>query len=302
VNVAHAVLVAGILLLASLGGPALAHAEPYSVWDEGPLGVGHLVGSTPQGATFDGKPLLVSEGRLATKAGWPLIVVEPQRGFTAAEVAGLRDFVASGGIALLAGSSPSLAELLERLDAGITLGGALYSPGFHARAAFPLASGLGGDWVLTRPRAVIGGQPLLTTGLAWSDLNGDGQPQLGEPVAAFAVAATQPLGQGQLVVVGSPSPMVRDGWDAGPGPALLASVLPAGAPGVVVDESHRLALDPLGIAGAMTGDASGWAVPIGLGVVVAIWVLRPRVRRKDEGTPPPPGARMVVEAAAEVGP
>lgn len=294
-RVTHAVLVAGLVLLASLGGPMAAQGAPHSVWDDGPQGLGHLVSLRLDQPTLQGKPLLVAEGRIEPRAGWGLLSVEPQRAFSDAEVGALRAFLEDGGSAVLLGGTPALAELLLKLRAGLELGSGVYSPAYLRDAAFPLATGLGGSYALAQPRVVRGGTPLLTTGLAWEDQNGNGAPDVGEPVASYPVAARAAVGRGTLIVVGSASPLTRDGWAAGPGAALLGLLGPA----IVVDEAHRVPLDPLGVSGLLAGAPEAALAPVVALAVGLVWALRPRVTRKDLAPEVAPGARLLVEASKE---
>jgi hypothetical protein len=301
-NVVQALLVGATLLLAALAGPALARVEPHSVWDPGPKGLGHLVDHRGARPTLDGVPLVVLEARLQGFPGHGLLVVEPRRGYDAAEVQALARFLERGGTAMLVGGSPALEELLVRLGAGITLGGGVYSPSFLGGAARPLAEGFGRTFAIPEARAVHGGMPLLTTGLAWEDLDRDGGPDLDEPAGTFALAASQAVGQGHLLVVGSASPFTRDGYASGPGPALL-DLLRQGSPrGIAVDEAHRTPLDPLGVSGFLAGAPEGWLLAAAVLVVGALLALRPRVHRRGAAPDLPGGARGLVQAAAEARP
>lgn len=223
-----------------------------------------------------------------------LVVVAPRVAFSEGEVTAIRGFLHGGGRLLLADDSGVGRQLLEQLGAEVRLAGVpLYTPGFSEvpERVVTLSTGvlpaLPKEVLLHRPVTVEGGLPLLgTPALTWHDVNGNGRPDLGEPLAPAAVAAigTTPRG-GSLMVVGHVDLLLQVS-DASE--ALLAWAAEGGRV-LVVDEAHRHGSDPLGLHPWLSGRASAFATTAMLMLAaggVALVVFAPRVRpRKTPRAP-----------------
>lgn len=238
-----------------------------------------------------------------------LLVVAPRVGYSDAEVLALASFVERGGRLLVADDGGVARDLLARLGLGVeSTTSAVYSPGFATDPArlvtlsTGVVPGLAAEVVLTRPVVVRGGDPvLLSPDLAWLDLNDDGSPDVGEPLAPAVLAARTRAGAGELLVVGDPDAVSADA----PGSArALVDWLVAGERRLVVDEGHRVASDPLGLNALLAG-AQGPVVGTGILILTlalgAFVVLGPRlVRGERKRKRAPLAARHPSALVAEV--
>lgn len=204
-------------------------------------------GTSAYFATLDarGAPTVADPALLAGHPGATLLVVAPGRPPDPAEGAAYRDFVAGGGTLVLADDFGAGNALLEAVGSGMRLDqGNLSSverafevPG--APLGFPvegesLAAGLGAV-VFDHPAGVVGGTPFLVTSpLSWMDADGNGRADPDEPLGEAALAASEQVGAGRVIVVGDSSLFVNamQGLREGDNAALLGRLVPDG---VLVD-------------------------------------------------------------------
>jgi len=148
--------------------------------------------------------------------GATLLILAPDRPFTAEEVGYLRAFLDAGGRVLVADEEGNANQLLADLGSTIRIRpGNLSSlkrdhtdPGLfvaHVAGNSTLVAGVETVRV-NRPAAVEGGEPLLETSvLTWDDLDGDGRPGGSETFGTAVVGASE----GNLTVLGDPSLFVN---------------------------------------------------------------------------------------------
>lgn len=269
----HAAIVALVVFTATLLPVLFVTDDAHSV----------LAHEPPRGAAYRFDSLSALD-----PAADALVIVAPSVGYESAEIEQLSRFLRAGGRVLLADGGGVARQLVTQLGSGLDLTGiSVYTPGFSGTPdqIVTLSTGavaLPSEVVLTRPVTVSGGIPVLVTPeLAWHDLNGNGRPDLGEPLAPAAVAALAGLGGGELLVVGHPDAVLRG--DALTD-ALLAWASDDGARRLVFDEAHRARSDPLAFnallatrLGAMASTAILMGV-LGVGAFVALgprWSARP---------------------------
>lgn len=185
-------------------------------------------------------------GELAGHPNATLLVVAPGRAPTAAEAAAYRAFVATGGTLVLAddfgagnallaavGSTMRLDQRnLSSLERAFELPGAPL--GYPVEGA-PLAANLS-TVVFDHPVAVTGGTPFLESSrLSWMDDDGNGRADPNETLGRFALAASEEVGAGRVVVVADASLFINamQGLRVGDNALLLARLVPDG---VLVDE------------------------------------------------------------------
>lgn len=293
----HAVLLAGLLLVAAWSSPLALLADPASgtldqapsVRPEAAYPLRVEVHGHDAGLLF-GDVLALDAGRDA------LLVVAPGRAFGDDEARALLLFLLDGGRAAVADDRGIGAHLVERLGVGVELTGTrVYSPSFVddpkrllARDA-GLLPNLPDHVALTHPVLVRGGEAvLLVPELAWEDRNANGRPDLGEPFASGAVAATVRVGAGELLVVGDPD--VFRGESSPARAALLAHLTDSGRRRLVLDEAHHASADPLGLE-PLLGGADGATARTGILmstlIVAALVVLGPRLRARSSRAPLP---------------
>jgi hypothetical protein len=163
------------------------------------------------GAVMVGDP-----SALAGRTNTTLLVIAPDRAPTAGEATAYHDFVAAGNTLLLADDFGEGNTLLKAVGGTIRLDQRNLSSldrEYQVSAAplgFPV---MGAPFtnnitkvVFNHPVVVTGGTPLLETSLlSWIDENGNGRADPTEPLGRFAIAATEPVGDGRVVVVGDGS-------------------------------------------------------------------------------------------------
>ena len=190
-----------ILLLAA--GAAYAHAttttEEYSRYNVGWNGTSNFAGEEAR----DLRDLTPD----AT-----LLILAPDKEFTADEVGYLQAFLAGGGRVLIADEGGTANRLLADLGSTIRVRpGNLSSlerdhidPGLFAARVVGNASFFAGIETVrvNRPAAIEGGEPLLATPiLSWDDADGDGRVGGQETLGTAVVCARE----GNLTVLGDPS-------------------------------------------------------------------------------------------------
>lgn len=240
-----------------------------------------------------------------------VLVVAPERAYNDEEARALLGFLLAGGRVLVADDRGVGADLLARIGGGVELTSThLYSPSFAndpkrllARNAGRLP-GLAADVELTWPVLVRGGDPvLLAPELSWQDLNQNGRPDLGEPLATGALASSAAVGRGELIVVGDP-----DVFLSGSNPArqpLLDYLAGPASRTLVLDEGHHGLRDPLGL-NILTGGAERAAIRTGILIttiaVGAFVVLGPRLSPRPSRSRGRLGAdpRVVAEMVEEL--
>jgi len=145
-------------------------------------------------------------------AGATLLILAPEKEFSAAEVGYLRGFLDGGGNVILADKDGAANTLLADLGSRIRI-----QPGnlssldrdhadprlFRVRVTGNATLFAGIETLLVNhPAEVTGGEPLLETSLlTWDDTNGDGRVSDGETFGRRAVCA----GEDNLIVLGDPS-------------------------------------------------------------------------------------------------
>jgi hypothetical protein len=194
---------AAILLLLLAGAAAYAHAttttEEFSRYNVGWNGTSGFAA----GEVHDLRNL---------EPGTTLLILAPDRPFTAGEVGYLRTFLDSGGLLLIADAEVAANPLLADLGSAIRVRqGNLSSldrdhanPGlFTVRVVENATLFAGVETVrVNRPATVTGGDPLLETSiLTWDDADGDGRPGRTETFGTAVVCASE----GNLIVLGDPS-------------------------------------------------------------------------------------------------
>lgn len=245
----------------------------------------------PARLTWEGRVVEVRMNALADldPGQHALLVVAPRAAFPEDDIIALSGFLAAGGRALVAADTGAGIDLVQRLDLGVTLTDVrVYSPDFSQDPRRIVARSTGvidampDEVTLDRPVLVQGGHSvLLPPDLAWEDHNGNGLPDLDEPLANGSFAALAPLAEGALLVVGDPGAVAAGTPTHAP---LLSWLDGGGARTLVLDASHGALSDPLGV-----GPAAGWRIPflasIGILIVAigvgAFVVLAPRLRRRE---------------------
>lgn len=308
----HAAALAALLLAGLSAGPLLlddardtgvSHPELRRDWDN-------------QGrVTFFGQDarLVLSRAPTLDAQEEALFVLSPALAYSEDEVRRVREFVYDGGTLLVTGGRGAGKQLLDELEAGVTLSGvSLYTPVFDQTPDRMLAQstghvpGLAPEVVLTRPVDVHGGVAILRAPEpTWEDVNDNGRPDLDEGIVTAVVAAESTFGEGRVIVVGDDRFFERASVEAQR--ALVDWASGSGARRIVLDEAHRVQSDPFGLApllGASLGLVPATGMLMGVAGLGALLVLRPKLRRKAPPRAVPRArardARLAEEALSEL--
>ncbi len=198
---------------------------------------------------------------LGGRANATLLVVAPVRAPTPDEAAAYTSFVRSGGTLVLADDFGAGNAVLEAVGSGMRLDQRNLSSlerAFELPAAplgYPVAGALLGanlsTIVFDHPAAVLGGAPFLESSrLSWMDDDGNGRPDVTEPLGRFVLAASEELGAGRIVAIGDASLVINamQGLRIGDNALLLARLVPDG---VLVDERLSRTADANGPVGTV---------------------------------------------------
>jgi len=192
-----------LLILLLAGGAVFAHVtttpEEYSRYNTGWNGTSGFAGAEVR----DLRDL---------DPGAALLILAPDRPFTAEEAGYLRAFLDGGGRVIIADEEGAANGLLADLGSTMRVrpGNLASLDRNHADPGLFLARVVGNDTLfagvetirVNRPAAVEGGVPLLETSiLTWEDADGDGRITGAETFEAAVVCARE----GNLTVLGDPS-------------------------------------------------------------------------------------------------
>ena len=192
-----------VLLLLLAAGAAYAHTttttEEFSRYNVGWNGTSGLAA----GEVHDLRGL---------DPGTTLLILAPNRPFTAEEVGNLRTFLDDGGQILIADEEGNANRLLADLGSTMRVrpGNLASLDRDHADPGLFTVRVVGNDTLfagvetfrVNRPATVTGGDPLLETSiLTWDDGDGDGRPGSTEAFGTAVVCAKE----GNLTVLGDPS-------------------------------------------------------------------------------------------------
>jgi len=197
--------------------------------------------------------------------GSRLLVLAPDRTFTAEDLGAVRSYLAGGNTLILADDLGTGNQILEGIGAGIRLlPGNLSSLDFYLwdtqSGRYQPTSVIGSVThedsltrgvevlLLNKPVAVEGGEVLAETSLmSWMDENNDGRINPDEPLGTYSILTRERVGAGTLYVLSDPS-IFTNGMVQLPGDMNNTLFLEhlVDAPVLLVDQSH-----------SRTGEAGG---------------------------------------------
>lgn len=218
-------------------------------------------------------------------------VTAPAEPYEGADARRLRTFVERGGrLVVLENFGATGNALLERVGAETRADGRLLRDerNYERGPAMPVATEVNGTAVtgdvdrltLNYATAVDPGPDatVLVRTSPYAYL-GDEDVDLAEAeLGSYPVAAVEPVGDGEVVVVGDPSITINAMFDEPDNRAFLAG-LSADRDVVIVDVSHAGGVPPLRAAVLTLRDSSALALLVGLAGIAAIARVRPRPRR-----------------------
>lgn len=246
-------------------------------------------------------PLASSPIEPATGA---IVILGPRSPFSPEEQVYLRDFVTRGGIVLVADDFGTANEALAAMGATTRIEPArVLDFAFAKRPEFTVAVDLADhplfDGVeralLNYPAALVPGAGATvlanTTDAAWLDRDTDGLRGANEPAGPFAWLATETIGAGSVIILSDPSILINGMRPLAHNERFadnLAEAIAAGRDTVVIDESHRGAVEALAFTGVRLRELptaarlAVVAVVTALVVVVATGALSQPVARARE--------------------
>lgn len=220
-----------------------------------------------------------------------IVVMAPDRPYYARSGRPLRSFVERGGTVVIAGDRGRSADWLTQNLTGYRINRTPIRDlaAFREGTALPLVEPPadrpieGVETVETNLPGSVEGAPseqrlLVTSPTAYRDVDGDGDADPGEPMGPFTVAASQPIGDGQVIVLADPSIAIDDMIDRQDNRAFLRHLL-GDADRIYVDRSHAATGRPPLIAALETLQSSPVAqIAVFGGLVVALAGLLARWR------------------------
>ncbi len=230
-------------------------AQPYQVapkysvydgdWDGTSALYAYVSGSYQAKAVFASIDDFTALGSDST-----LIVIAPERPFTAKEKISLRGFVSGGGTLILTGARGAAADLSEEFNVRFSNATLVDYLAFNRRQDFPvLPFAVGGDSgmeFMKFPTAIMI-HPAAATIISASspesyiDLNFNGAVDPQDAKGPFAVAIAEDYGKGKVVVISDSDVFTNDLLPRGDNLKFAAAIFSAYSHGIIAfDESHRL--------------------------------------------------------------
>lgn len=183
--------------------------------------------------------------------GTLVVILSPDRAYSADEVARLSDFLDAGGTVLVAEDyGGNTNPLLSRLGASARINGTPLRDGRNnfRSAAFPVANSVSNHSLvdnvsgLTLNHGTVvrpDGATVLINSSSFSYLDGNGNEELDadESIRPYPVATVEPVGGGRVIVVSDPSVFINAMIERRGNAAFLDRVI-SGHERVVIDASH----------------------------------------------------------------
>lgn len=279
------IALAALLLAAVFAGPLFALA----VAPEG--SVAHNLhapaAALPPDVRLEGRPSRLLFGSFASldPARDAVLVLRPLAAYSSSDARDALEFLRAGGRILVADDHSVGATFVRDLGVGVELSDAhVYSPDFQNDAgdlvcrSTGVVAGMPAQIVLTHPVVVHGGTPLVVAPpLSWEDRNDNRRPDLDEPLLSGSLAASVPVGAGELIVVGDSALLAARSQSRD---AFLDHLARDGR-SIVVDAGHEAQSNPLGtnaLLGGRLGVASASGILIVTVAITAFVVLGPRLQ------------------------
>ena len=230
--------------------------------------------------------------------GSALAIIGPSVPFTAAEGEIVSDFVAQGGVLLLADDFGTGNSLLAGMGATSRFSGSLVMDlAFDKKPEFCVCFDIRSDPLTKNVTSVLLNYPSsitvnssTTQVVAWSsvaswlDLNDNLTQEWSEPKGPFAILAKERLGEGTIVLLSDPSVLINGMGEHLDNAVLkenLVSVICSGRTALYFDESHRDYFDPVAVTMEFTGSVShnAKAAILAIAMVLALWLTTDYVER-----------------------
>ncbi len=298
-----ALAIAITLLMISMTAPVVSTTADFSIYNSGWNGTSKLAVHTFQLGKFvptfetqsSGTEITIAQQSLEDMNLEPttssLVIIGPQKAFTAAEGKIVGDFVRGGGRLLLADDFGSGNSLLKGINATSRFSNDLVLDlAFDKQPEFAVVFDFVKDPTTANVTTVLMNYPssLLvnssTTEVlarssvgSWLDTNGDRLREWGEPGGPFPMMARETLGQGTILLLSDPSVLINSMSGYMDNSILTNNLIDyvcQGRTGVMFDESHRNFFDPISVTMVFTGKMSDNAkiAIAGLALLITLWI------------------------------
>jgi hypothetical protein len=276
---------AALLLGLSLVVPVVGTATDFSIYNTGWNGTSNIAIKTYQAGKFvpslelrgtgaQVEPAIISLDHAGINpADSSIIIIGPSKAFTDADGDYVSDFLAKGGVVVLADDFGTGNSLLERLDTSSSFSnGLVVDLAFEKKPEFVVAYNFDPESPITENVSMallnypssISPSPtasvLATTSAAsWVDTEPDQFKAPGEPSGPFPIITLERVGRGLLLLVSDPSIMINSMADQLDNQVLVDNILEfasAGRSAVLIDESHRMYFDPISFSSGIVGSLS----------------------------------------------
>lgn len=297
-------IVAAVALLSvTMVSPAVSTTVDFSIYNSGWNGTSGLAASVYRAGKLSPSMTLEITGTDVTIVQMSLeqvdpnpvtealVIIGPTKAFTSAEGALVGDFVARGGLLLLADDFGTGNTLLQGMGAQSRFSGKLVmdlafekKPEFSVCFNFvddPLTEGVD-SLLMNYPSSVVvrnaSVRPLAHSSVAsWLDVDGDRLQDVGEPRGPFPLMAREAIGNGSVILVADPSLLINGMSEYMDNSVLVDNLLSAIGlfrTAVYFDESHRDYFDPLVVTSRLTGEISDGAklMLLAFSFALLVWV------------------------------
>jgi hypothetical protein len=277
--------IAATLLIISMTAPVISTTADFSIYNSGWNGTSNLAVHTFLLGKFvptletqsSGTDIQIAqqnlEGMNLDPTTSSLIIIGPEKAFTAAEGRTVGDFVRGGGKLLLADDFGSGNSLLEGMGATSRFSNSLVLDlAFDKQPEFAVVFDFAQDPTTASVTTILMNYPSslsvnssTTEVLArssvgsWLDTNGDRLREWGEPRGPFPVMARETMGEGSILLLSDPSVLINGMSEYMDNSILVNNLIDyvcQGRTGVMFDESHRNFFDPISVTMVFTGKMS----------------------------------------------
>lgn len=240
------------------------------------------------------------------------VVLAPEDGYTEAEVRRIEAFLDRGGTLLVADRGGTGNELLAALDADARVDGTLLRDerNYYRDPALPVATEVANHSLTTDVDSLTfnygtavepGNSTVLVSSseFGYLDSNGNGELDDDETLSSYPVATTEPVGAGQVLVVGDASAFINAMAERPENRQFARNVFADGET-VLVDTSHSGSVPPL-VGALLTVRGSpplqGGLVLVAVLVVLG-WQLRLFDRPEETALDSDPSTDTLVDSVA----
>ena len=299
---AIAIGIAVTVLSLSLLVPIVGTTTDFSIYNSGWNGTSKLAVKTYEtgkfvptlqvrntGTTLD--PIITSfTSADLDPARGAIVIIGPSKSFSRTDGSYIASFLSKGGIVVLANDFGTGNSLLSQLSTGSRFTGQLVVDfAFEKKPEFVVAYNINQDHPLTSkvsmmlmnyPSAISKGPEATvlasTSDASWMDLDGNEFRDANEPTGPFPLLTVEGVGLGTLVLLSDPSVLINSMGSQLDNSVFVDNLLKFVSEGrtqVLIDESHRNYIDPIGFSTRFVGTLTETSELVIMAVAIAAFFL-----------------------------